>query len=263
MISMNPNGPGQPVTPTPTPPPATPSPIGGSPAPMPTAVPPQATQSTSPQNPQEKKKGSKKIIMIAIILLILAAVGAGAYFLLNMSRSSREEALPTPLSTPIPSTTPEPTPASKTYQSQTEGYSLSYPGDWILEEISDSNINGEPFSYIKITSPKSDYALLLGLRKKGETVKLSDRTGVGAGDFVPGTQATVAGTPVDTVNLVYQNSVKEIFYPSAASYFTVGNFEGYANFMSTATSNYDSINITNAPELATANQILASVKLPQ
>lgn len=222
---------------------------------------PLSTPVSNPgQPPIEPLQNSVKRLTIFIVLFIIIVIfGIGTYFL-----GAKSQPAPTPQPTPLavvqPTPTPDPTADWKTYTNKKYNYLMKYPQNWSLEEFSETRPQfNDSYQSTVFYSPNKEYALSFGLRKAGETIKLSGRTGVSAGDFVTGTSIVIAGVSIPTKNLVYKDKLKAVFYQSG-DFFSIGNFEANADFDRVAIDDYDSRDLTNSLELSTANQILSTFK---
>jgi hypothetical protein len=147
-----------------------------------------------------------------------------------------------------------------TYTNTATGFTMRYPTDWTVAET-DSTLDGHPLRYVTFLSPHDEYYVAFGLRRKGEDVLLSQRTGVGAGTFKKAGTIPVLASPVARVDLTYKGKVKGIFFPAAGSVFATHGFEGYAEFGKSAPTTYESFDIRQAPQTARARKINKSVTL--
>lgn len=151
----------------------------------------------------------------------------------------------------------------KTYINSEIGYQLKYPADWTLKEINQfSELLGKTVKYITITSPDKKYFLHWGLKQKTDTFAISDRSGMGAGDFQKDGQITILGKGYDITRFVYKAKTKEVFYPSAGLSSTAdGKYDFTATLSYGSGSNYDSLNISDIAEKTLVEKILRSVTL--
>ena len=151
----------------------------------------------------------------------------------------------------------------KTYANSEIGYTLKYPADWKVKEISQfSEILDATAEYITITSPENKYFLQWGLKKKTDAFVISDRTGIGAGDFQKDGKAMILGKEYDITRFVFKGKTKEVFYPNAGITQTAdGKYDFVAVLSYGPGSNYDSLDIDNVSEKAFAEKILKSVSL--
>jgi hypothetical protein len=152
----------------------------------------------------------------------------------------------------------------KDYKNQLVGYSLKYPCDWTLKEVNEfSETIDKNVKYIILTTPDNKYFLHWGYVKSGvQDYTNSDRTGVGAGDFVV-QQALVfniLGVNVVPKQLVYQGKIKEYFYeqPQAGVAQCACNFIGMFSY--NQSQDYDALDMTNLNYVTTVKQILQSVQ---
>jgi hypothetical protein len=147
-----------------------------------------------------------------------------------------------------------------TYTNTATGFTLRYPAAWTVAET-DSTLDGHPLRYVTFLSPQNEYYVNFGLRRKGEDVLLSQRTGVGAGTFKKAGTIPVLASPVTRVDLTYKGKVKGIFFPAAGSVFATHGFEGYAEFGKSAPTTYESFDLSQVPQTALALKIIKSVTL--
>lgn len=151
----------------------------------------------------------------------------------------------------------------KTFTNSEIGYTLKYPADWAIIEISEySPLHDAIVKYITIYTPGNKYFLHWGLKEKNAVFYISDRTGMGAGEEKKTGKITILGTEVDITNFTFKGKAKEIFYPTAGSFPTSnGKYEFIATLSYGSGSNWDTVNISSAPEKALAEKILKSVTL--
>jgi hypothetical protein len=136
-----------------------------------------------------------------------------------------------------------------------------------------SSILNVPVRYIVVKNSATNNFLIVGIRRLGNTVRLSNRTGIGAGDFQNGATQHISNTTVVTHYLVYQSKVKEIWYhdPSASrsatntngvvsepTPITIDGHEVLAEFSPSSTS-YDSVQLDHSSDYSTVNSILSSL----
>lgn len=122
-----------------------------------------------------------------------------------------------------------------TYTNSVVGFTLLYPVHWQVEETNDDGSTGLGIAsrYTTFTSPNG-YKLTVGVRRVGEDIRISGRTGTGAGDIVVGESMPIAGTTTQTQHLVYQDKIKILFYyPQGQSFVTINGHEVYADLGST------------------------------
>jgi len=172
----------------------------------------------------------------------------------------------TSTSTPTATTTTTPTidpyAGWKTYTNNVIGYKLRYPSGWIVKEVNTtSEVIEKDVKYITITNPDKKYFLAFGLKLKTDAFVTSDRTGIGAGDFVKNGKITILGTKVDIEQLSYKNKIKEVFYPQSITKTADGKYQFTASFSANDIAGYDSLDMTNLTEEAAAEKILKSVEL--
>ena len=120
----------------------------------------QPTQPTETELSQPKK--SSALLYSLIFLLIGVLIGGGAIFAIeNRQVSNLNNQLAAATSTPaLQTTTPSPTPtstvsasasaspiANKTYTNTTDHYTLSYPGSWNIETLSNADPATVPASF--------------------------------------------------------------------------------------------------------------------
>jgi hypothetical protein len=151
----------------------------------------------------------------------------------------------------------------KTYTNTAIGYKFKYPSDWTIKETDEYNdILLSQVKYITLTPPGKKYFLLWGLKEKNDSFAVSDRTGIGAGDLVKDGKIEIIGNTVDINRFVYQKKTKEVFYPaSGTATSTDGKYQWTAGLSYNSGSNYDSVDIGNAPEKTLAEKILKSVSI--
>lgn len=151
-----------------------------------------------------------------------------------------------------------------TYTNNDVGYKLKYPQGWTVDETNTtSEVTGQPIKYIMIRTPDKKYFLQLGLKKATDTFAITDRTGIGAGDFVRAGTLTVLGTPIKIEKLVFQNRVKEYFYPGTSPATTSdGRFQFLASFgFNYEIFKYETVDMSNLAEEQLAEKILRSVEI--
>jgi len=153
----------------------------------------------------------------------------------------------------------------KSYSDSTLGYQLNYPQDWLVEE-SDHMITltnkPERVKYITFQSPNKQYILHFGIKRKGEEIRLTGRTGVGGGNPIKGEPILLDNHPLPVQYVVDGGKIKTVLYTPEV--FTIGNFDYYADFdfiSDTTTSNaLDNIDLAATTEMKIANQILSTFK---
>lgn len=152
----------------------------------------------------------------------------------------------------------------KTYTNKSIGYKLRYPHDWTVKEIDTFNETIEKnVKYITITTPDGKYFLHFGLKKKSDnTFEISDRTGMGAGEFAPtGKKITILSTAVDIDTFVYSGKIKEYFYPKKSTTTSDNKWQFTATFSYTDKVNYSSLDMSGLKEEKDAEKILKSVEI--
>lgn len=105
-----------------------------------------------PQTSMPNEKLKSKLPVILVVLLILLFVGSGAYYLGSQKNNSNQAnqyvQQPSPTSsenqpTSVPADSPTPPtsiPATwKTFTSKTEGFTIRYPDNWIIQDTSSGN----------------------------------------------------------------------------------------------------------------------------
>jgi len=150
----------------------------------------------------------------------------------------------------------------QTYTNTDIGYTLKYPSGWTLEEINKQSevVNGT-VKYIVIHTPDKLYFLDFGIKGLNDDFYTTERTGVGAGDFVPGKKLTILGTTIDSYKLVFEGKTKEIFYPKDIAKTPDGKFIFRANFSYGSEENYEKVAMDNLSYVNDAEKILTSIKL--
>lgn len=146
-----------------------------------------------------------------------------------------------------------------TYTNASVGYTLRYPSDWTFQDNS-SELNGKPLQYVVFISPDNQYYVAFGLRKKNTDTLLTPRTGTGPGDMKTAGSITILGTKVKRTNHIYKGKLKDVFYPSAAGIFDIGDWQGYAEFSRMTPENYEQYDLTDAPEAKLAEKLVSSLQ---
>jgi hypothetical protein len=152
----------------------------------------------------------------------------------------------------------------KTYTNKTIGYTLKYPADWTVKEIDTfSEVIEKNVKYITITTPDGKYFLHFGLKKKTDTFELTDRTGVGAGEFKQKTDWAIKILNISVIPeaLVWQNKVKEIFYKQPSGTTSICSCQFTSTFSYTDKADYNTFDMTNLTERTLVEKILKSVNL--
>jgi len=151
----------------------------------------------------------------------------------------------------------------KTYTNTSIGYKLRYPADWFLKEIdTTSEITGSKVKYLTLTTPDKKYFLYFGIKKVSDSFDITDRTGVGAGSFKDIGTITILGTKVTITDLVYQNKVKEKFYPKPAGNIKSadGQYLFLAAFSYKGEGGYETYDLKNLDYVSIAEKILKSIE---
>jgi hypothetical protein len=151
----------------------------------------------------------------------------------------------------------------KTYINSEIGYTLKYPADWTVKEIDQfSELLNENVKYITLTTPNKKYFFHWGLKQKTDTFAISDRTGMGAGDFQKDGKAMILGKEYDITRFIFKGKTKEVFYPSSGLTQTAdGKYDFVATLSYGSGSNYDALDIDSIPEKSITEKILKSVTL--
>ena len=151
----------------------------------------------------------------------------------------------------------------KTYTNSEIGYTLKYPADWTLKEIDQfSELLDTTVKYITITTPGKKYFLQWGLKQKTDAFAISDRSGIGAGDFQKDGKVMILGKEYDITRFVFKGKTKEVFYPTSGLAQTAdGKYDFVATLSYGSGSSYDALDIDNVSEKALAEKILKSVSL--
>ncbi len=150
----------------------------------------------------------------------------------------------------------------KTHANADIGYSVKYPKDWNVEEtfMTRSELLVSPVRYITVTSPGASHVLTLGVKRSTDEFLITDRTGVGAGDFVSDGNVTVADTSVPASRLVYQGKTKEWYAAkNGPGQSTVGSHVINASLSAGPGVDYSSVDLAGSPELLTAKAILSTL----
>ncbi len=149
----------------------------------------------------------------------------------------------------------------KTYTNTEIGYTLRYPSTWTIEEVNKtSQITGGLVKYIIIKTSDDKYFLMFGLKPKTEIYNLTDRTGVGAGDFQIAGTITILNTQVKIEKLVFGGKVKEYFYPQGIATTADGRYQFLANFSYNSDKvDYEKLDMKDLEEVKLAEKILKSI----
>ncbi|MFA4817178.1 MAG: hypothetical protein WC608_00450 [Parcubacteria group bacterium] len=232
--------------------------------------------------------GKKKtVLIISIVVLVLILAGAGFFVWKNYSQKQSQfeslqkqiEDLKNQAQAPADqNATPEEnsveaadTPETdstgdyvgwKIYNNYAVGYQLKYPADWTIKETNAySDLMEKDVKYVTLYNPNKKYFLHWGLKYKGDEFAATDRTGLGAGDFVnTGTKITILGTAVDVVKQVYKSETQEMFFPAAGETKTTdGKYSFVNSFTYNTTHRSSDPDLSGIPEEKLAEKILASV----
>ncbi|NIM46864.1 MAG: hypothetical protein GTN40_01760 [Candidatus Aenigmarchaeota archaeon] len=219
---------------------------------------------------------SKPFIIIVVALIAAGLAGAGVWywqqqqikklgeFYKKPSPIKKVTSSPTLSPTPSPTatTTPDETAGWLTYTNTEVGYTLKYPSGWTIKETSTySELIGKNVKYITITTPDGKYFLYLGIKGLSGDYEISDRTGIGAGDWVADGSITILETSITKTNLVYGGKVKEIFYPQSIQETSDGNYEFWATFSYKDIPDYDSLDMTTVTFVSDVEKILKTISL--
>lgn len=150
----------------------------------------------------------------------------------------------------------------KIYNNYTVGYQLKYPADWTIKETNVySDLMEKDVKYVTLYNPDKKYFLHWGLKYKNDEFAATDRTGLGAGDFVnTGTKITILGTTADVVKQLYQGDTQEMFFPAAGETKTTdGKYFFVNSFTYNTTHKSTDPDLSGIPEEKLAEKILASV----
>jgi hypothetical protein len=234
------------------------------------------------------KKSSKKLIIISAVLVGILALGALGYF--GWKKYSGRQKQLDDLKTQIESLKEEAEKLNikedqfstesvaqnnieesnneqeideyigwKTYTNYDVGYVLRYPTDWTVKETDTvSELTDEYVKYITIYDKGKKYFVFWGLKRKDDDFQISDRTGVGAGDFIKEGEITILDTKVAANKLVYQGKIKEYFFPSPGLESTS---DGIYQFSAALSGNSSSADLSAAEQVDIARRILQSVKI--
>ena len=219
-------------------------------------------------------KTSLTLSIVALILAV-AAAGAGGFALYKsyqpatpsvdniVANNATNEVSNAPSNNqanqPKPSNNaPEPT--GETYINP---YLATLPDGWTATETTVTDMPTCPMPQNVTTFADADFVLnvTVGVRKIGDDVSISCRTGVGAGEFLSGDKIDVASTKVPGSYLTYQDVPYEVFVGSDATTFELDGYE--LNITISQTSNDPTgIDITELIEYDQALELLASINLP-
>lgn len=150
----------------------------------------------------------------------------------------------------------------KTYKNIKIGYQLKYPTDWTLKETENENsmFFGKPIKYITITTPDEKYFLHLGFKKKNDVFLITDRTGVGANDVQQSKESIkIINTTLVPQLMLYNNKIKEVFYPQPEDDKERSNYEFMISF--SCSNMLENCDMADLPYLNQVRQILESVAM--
>lgn len=102
----------------------------------------------------------------------------------------------------------------KYYTNPTVNYSLRYPANWTLQEVTvpDHPTQKIPVRYIRLANPAGDVALHLGVRRVGDVFGIGERTGAPSGTLKPGPKITIGTTVIQTNILIVGDKATALFY---------------------------------------------------
>lgn len=170
-------------------------------------------------------------------------------YTMGLSAETRQQYAPVLAPTPTAIVKVEsPQPGMNTYINTAYGFSFQYPSTWQLEEGL-----GELPNYILLKGEKG--VLIIGHRRATQQAAIQ-RTGTGAGDFVPAGSIQFLGKTLRRDLLVYGGKVKEVFYQSDCE-FSVGNLVFTLGLNNTAGPKYEDADIPQETQ-EEADQILES-----
>lgn len=156
----------------------------------------------------------------------------------------------------------------KTYTNGTYSYSLKYPPNWLVQEVTIPNHPTLKMTvrYITLTNPERTYELHLGVRNIAETVAISERTGPPPGTIEKAEPASVGYVVVPTWKFVDQGKVKTIFYspikPLGYDYLEAHEIQAEFGIGPAGSTNASAIDLLTTAETQLANTILATVTFP-
>lgn len=151
----------------------------------------------------------------------------------------------------------------KIYINQEIGYSLKYPTDWTIKEISThSEVIDKDVKYLQIFNPGEKYFLHFGLKKTSHTFAVTDRTGVGAGEMTqkPADSFKVLEITVIPEAHTWNSKIVEYFYPQPSGTSTACSCEFNSSFgYNSDKVDYDAADTPN-DDYKTSIKILKSAK---
>ena len=212
-----------------------------------------------------------KWLLLILLLLILAAGGYLVGKEYWQKSESEETGAQTKAASPSAKKSSAAAQASEyqgcwnTYTNNEVGYSIKYPCDWTVKEINEfSETISQNVKYITITTPDNKYLVHFGVRKSGVTTfETTDRTGVGAGEFVeaPADTVLIFGVNVTPKKLVFEGKTKEYFYNQPVGSEATSGCSFVAGFSYTATADYTSYDMIGSAYVDTVKLILKSATL--
>jgi len=151
----------------------------------------------------------------------------------------------------------------KTYTNDEIGYKLQYPNDWTIKEIDEYNDTIlSQVKYIVISPPDKNFFLHWGIKGKNDSFAVTDRTGIGSGDFKKDGKISILEKETDITRFIFKNKTKEIFYPSISLTATKDDKHYWtASIGPGASSEYDEVDIDNSKIKIVIEKILKSITL--
>jgi len=150
----------------------------------------------------------------------------------------------------------------QTYTNSDIGYTLKYPVGWTLKETNQqSEVTSGIVKYIIIHTPDNLYFFDFGIKDVNGNYSTSERTGVGAGDWVNNGALTVLGSNITITKLVFEGRTKELFYPKNTAKTPDNKYEFRANFCYDTGVDFDNLDMTNLAYVSDVEKILASIEL--
>ena len=204
-----------------------------------------------------------------LVLLLIVLVGAGGFiagkFYWQKANEPENAVVSKKAASPSATKSSEYAGCWQTYKNVLVGYTLKYPCDWTLKEVAEHSetINAD-VKHITITTPDAKYFVYFGVRKNGvASFEISDRTGVGAGDFQqkPNEAVSIFGVSVTPKVLVYQGKIKEYFFDQPQGSTDLAGCDFGAGFSYDQNVDYNSLDMTNLAYIATVKLILKSAAL--
>lgn len=227
------------------------------------------------QTPVNTVKPDNRLVVILSVSLLIVTFIAG-FFALQTQRLAKQLAqIQTSVSpSPTPTATPDETANSsrdevlrdwKTYSNNEYQYTLKYPQNWTLTEKSYQAEYRAPKTtkYISIESPDKSFYLGLGIKKsEEENVILTGRTGVAAGELIPGDSFSIGQYLIPTQHLIWENKIKDILgkeTPINNSHIIYVEF----SYVGKDTVKYQNIDLIKTPEYQIINQILSTFRFTE